>query len=251
MSEWAADWLSYRPGDFLMFAPRTYWRLFELHNEAWWPLQVSALLCAAAGSAALLRGCGRLPPGLSRTAVLVLAAAVGFVAWTFVCTLYAPVNWAAEGLAAALAAVALALMVLAASTTMAPAGAAGSAPTTLVRRGAAVLLLAAALAWPAASWWAGGGWLAAEVVGLAPDPTLAAVLAALLVARPAGGARLLARASWLAAWWLALACLAFSAATLATMGSPQGLLPAAAIAAAAGLWRSARRADAATGHMPA
>ena len=35
-----ADWLSYRPQDFLLFSPRTYWRLFELHNEALWPLHL-------------------------------------------------------------------------------------------------------------------------------------------------------------------------------------------------------------------
>jgi hypothetical protein len=29
-----SEWWTYRPGDFLMFAPRTYWRLFELHNQA-------------------------------------------------------------------------------------------------------------------------------------------------------------------------------------------------------------------------
>ena len=34
-----SEWWTYRPSDFLMFAPRTYWRLFELHNEAWWPAQ--------------------------------------------------------------------------------------------------------------------------------------------------------------------------------------------------------------------
>ena len=32
----------------LLFSPRVYWRLFELHNEALWPLQVPALLLGAA-----------------------------------------------------------------------------------------------------------------------------------------------------------------------------------------------------------
>ncbi|MBL8341263.1 MAG: hypothetical protein JNL30_07320 [Rubrivivax sp.] len=251
MSEWIADWLSYRPGDFLMFAPRTYWRLFELHNEAWWPLQVPAVLCAVAGSVALLRGRRPLPPGLSRAGLLVLAAALGFVAWTFVQTLYAPVNWAADGLAAALAVLALAMVASAMATVRA--GTAHSAPPTFVRRGAAVLMLAAAVAWPAAAPMAGRAWQTVEIVGLAPDPTLAAVLAWLLVARPAVAAHVVAHASWLAAWGLALACLAFSAATLATMGSRQWLLPATAIVAAAWLWCRARRAAAAApaGHMPA
>jgi len=38
------EWWSYRPGDFLLFSPRTYWRLFQLANEALWPLQIPVLL---------------------------------------------------------------------------------------------------------------------------------------------------------------------------------------------------------------
>ena len=38
-----SDWLSYAPQDFLLFSPRVYYRLIELHNEALWPLQVAAL----------------------------------------------------------------------------------------------------------------------------------------------------------------------------------------------------------------
>ena len=30
------DW-SYRLSDFLLFSPRVYWRMFELHNAALWP----------------------------------------------------------------------------------------------------------------------------------------------------------------------------------------------------------------------
>ena len=42
------EWWSYRPGDFLLFSPRTYWRLFQLANEALWPLQIPVLLIGAA-----------------------------------------------------------------------------------------------------------------------------------------------------------------------------------------------------------
>ena len=42
-----SEWWTYRPSDFLMFAPRTYWRLFELHNEAWWPAQAIVSVLAA------------------------------------------------------------------------------------------------------------------------------------------------------------------------------------------------------------
>jgi hypothetical protein len=48
------EWWSYRPGDFLLFSPRTYWRLFQLTNEALWPLQIPVLLIGAAILAMLL-----------------------------------------------------------------------------------------------------------------------------------------------------------------------------------------------------
>lgn len=237
MSEWLADWLSHRPGDFLMFAPRTYWRLFELHNEAWWPLHVPAVLCAAAGVFAVLQARGSPSVWEKRLGLAALAGASLLVAWSFAWQRYAPINWAAEGLAWALAWLALMLAALAATG---PAPMAAGVPSQPVRRGAAVLMLAAVAAWPAAGL-AGHSWRAAEVVGLAPDPTLAATLAWLLVVRPAAAARFVQRATWLAAWWLALACTAFSAATLATMGSPQALLPAAAAVGAVALLRQARR----------
>ncbi len=40
------DWSTYRLEDFLLFSPRTYYRLFELHNAAVWPGQVLALAAA-------------------------------------------------------------------------------------------------------------------------------------------------------------------------------------------------------------
>ena len=32
-----SEWWTYRPSDFLLFAPRTYYRLFELYNAEIWP----------------------------------------------------------------------------------------------------------------------------------------------------------------------------------------------------------------------
>ena len=36
----------HRPSDFLLFAPRTYYRVFELYNAEIWPLQIVALSVA-------------------------------------------------------------------------------------------------------------------------------------------------------------------------------------------------------------
>ena len=63
-----SEWWTYRLSDFLMFAPRTYHRLFELHNAEVWPLQIVTI---AAGLAALWlawRGAG------GRVVAAVLAA---------------------------------------------------------------------------------------------------------------------------------------------------------------------------------
>ena len=38
-----SEWWTYRPEDFLLFSPRVYWRMFELHNAALWPLHVLTL----------------------------------------------------------------------------------------------------------------------------------------------------------------------------------------------------------------
>ncbi len=43
-----SEWWTYRLEDFLLFSPRVYWRMFELHNEAVWPLQIATLLLGAA-----------------------------------------------------------------------------------------------------------------------------------------------------------------------------------------------------------
>ena len=86
-----SEWWTYRPEDFLLFAPRVYWRLFELHNAAVWPLQIPALLLGAT----ILVGLVRPRPWSGRITAGVLAAAWAFVAWTFLWHRYATINWAA------------------------------------------------------------------------------------------------------------------------------------------------------------
>ena len=43
-----SEWWTYSLSDFLLFSPRTYYRLFELYNAAIWPLQILALALGAA-----------------------------------------------------------------------------------------------------------------------------------------------------------------------------------------------------------
>ena len=230
VSEAWADWLSYRPSDFLMFSPRTYWRLFELHNLAWWPLQVLALAAGAAGAVAVARA-GAVA---QRAVPWMLAAAWGFVAWYFHAERYAPINWAAVGLAWLFAAQALVLVGLASLPAVpvlaGTSGAhlqrghwrnAGAAPQ---RRWAAVALwLFALVLYPCLAPLQGRPFAQSEVLGLAPDPTVVATLAWLLATSGRAPTEVWRRLFRIAAWALALAAAAASAATLATMGEPQAL----------------------------
>ncbi|PZO18328.1 MAG: MFS transporter permease [Burkholderiales bacterium] len=218
-----SEWWTYRPEDFLMFAPRTYWRRFELHNQAWWPAQVLAVVAGLAIAVGLWRG----KPGTLRFAATVLALSCAFVAWAFLWQRYAAINWAAEGLAWAFGALASGLLVLSTRSSLA-------LTTGRVRlRVGLGLLLWAVFVHPLLALATGRPWVQAEVLGLAPDPTAIATLGVLLCA-DAG-----TRATRVLLGMLrggALAWCAVSAATLATMGSAQGwVMLGAVLVAAAGL----------------
>ena len=51
-----SEWWTYSLSDFLLFSPRTYYRLFELYNLAIWPAQILALALGLAILALWLRG---------------------------------------------------------------------------------------------------------------------------------------------------------------------------------------------------
>ena len=36
-----SEWWTYTLSDFLLFSPRTYYRLFELYNDEIWPAQIA------------------------------------------------------------------------------------------------------------------------------------------------------------------------------------------------------------------
>jgi hypothetical protein len=203
-----SEWWTYRPEDFLLFSPRVYWRLFELHNEALWPGQLAALaLLLALAVLAAVR-----PPGHGRLVAAGLALAFAVSGWSFVWSRYATINWAAEYLAPLFAAEALLLALVAAVG-----GLHGA------RRGAAavigwmLVLLAAAM--PLAAPLFGRDWATAEVFALAPDPTAIATLGLVLTL---GGRAALALLPIPLLW-----C-AVSALTLWTMGEPAFWLPFAA-----------------------
>lgn len=195
-----SEWWTYRLSDFLLFAPRTYWRQFELMNLQWWPLQ--PLLLAAGGliALALWRGSVRA----RRLAGLGLALAWALSAWAFLWQRYAGIHWLAPWFAAAFVLQALLLAALAWRAVPAPS------------RLAALWVLGAVLLYPGLGRLAGRPWAQAEVFALAPDPSAIA-----------GFALLLGQRTWraLPAWPIPLAWCALSGATLWTMEEALAVVP--------------------------
>jgi len=156
-----SEWWTYTLSDFLMFSPRTYWRLVELYNRDFWPLQGVML---TAGLGALWLATSRRIHAF-RLSALMLTAAWLWVGWAFLWERYTTINWAAQYVAIAFAVQALLLARLALSS-----GQAAAQPG----RGARALgglLTAASLLYPLLGWVFGRPWGQAEVLGMAPEPT--------------------------------------------------------------------------------
>jgi hypothetical protein len=209
-----SEWWTYRPADLLMFAPRTYWRLFELHNEALWPAQALTAL------AALIMAGGLWQRRVSavRAGLALLAACWALVAWTFFWQRYAPINAAAGAFAIAFAVQAGGLLALV------PALDARTSSLTGPRWAGLALLGWALVAHPCLASISGRPWSQAEFFGLAPDPTAIGTLGVLLLV---SSQRRWVRFLLTVLWFLALSWCAVSAATLWTMGSSQGWVSAA------------------------
>ena len=176
------EWWSYGLGDFLLFSPRTYYRLIERYNSGLWPLH----LVAVAAGIALLAVQRRPTPGRTRAACAILAIAWAWVGWAFLHRRYATINWAAEYFACGFAVEAVLLAVVAGRPDWLRLG---------DRRGPAALIgtvvLALALVYPVMAPLAGRPWPAAECFGLLPDPTAIATLGLLLHGRGSARAALL------------------------------------------------------------
>jgi hypothetical protein len=223
-----SEWWTYTLSDFLLFSPRTYYRLFELHNAAIWPLQIVAVALGVAILALVWRGGARQGRGIAA----ILAAAWLWVAWAFHLERYATINWAAEYFAAGFAIEALLLLWI------------GIVRSRLAfRMGARVaervglgLFLFALAVQPLVGPLVGRKWSQLELFGLAPDPTAVATLGVLLLAT--------GRAPWALLPVPILWC-AISGATLLAMEAPDAFLPpiAALLVLLAALWKTRIRPE--------
>lgn len=170
-----SEWWTYRLSSFLLYSPRTWFRLHELHNAEQWPLHVLALALGIALLVLIRR------PGTSagRAAALILAACWVWVAWAFHLRRYASINFAATYFAAAFVIEALLLVWI--GTVRGRLTFESSVP--LVRRVGFWLFAFALIAQPALGPLAGRNFRQSEYFGIAPDPTVTATLGILLLAR--------------------------------------------------------------------
>lgn len=220
-----SEWWTYRPSDFLLFAPRTYYRLVEGYNAELWPWHVLALAAALTIVALAWR---RVRPA-GRVIAVALAVAWSVVAWRFHWQRFATINWAATYYAVAFA-LESALLLWAALR-----GRLHFGGTSRRRRYAGLTLIVTALAVvPFATLASGRPWRQIEVAGLAPDPTAILTLGVLLLAQ---------RAPWSLHVVPVLWCFV-AGMTLWTMRAPDAMVPllAGAFAALAALYmRLSRR----------
>lgn len=224
-----SEWWTYRLTSFLLFSPRTYYRLLELYNLAIWPAQIAGLAIGLAIFALLI---GKRGPR-ERIIAGLLAVCWLWVAWAFHYQRYAQINWVAPWFAAAFAFQGLLLLVLGVL-----AGRIVFERPAVARFWIAIAVIAfAVLGYPLLAPLAGRPWTTVEIFGVAPDPTAIATVAALALVR--------GRIRWLLLVVPLLWC-AVAAATLWAMESSSssdaspGLQACSASARVP--WRAARRA---------
>jgi len=210
-----SEWWKYTLSDFLLFSPRTYYRMIERYNDAVWPGQLATLALGMLILGLLYR------PALERRWIIsgILAVLWAFVAGAFLWTRYATINWAAGYFAVAFAVEAALLMKL----TIRP------GRDVVGRIGMALFVSSLAL-YPLLAPLLGRGLRQSEIFGVAPDPTVLATLGLLLVAEEPPP------------WWTLVVPLLWclvSGATLWAMGSPEAwLLWLAAVLVLGSRWRA-------------
>lgn len=198
-----SDWWTYRLSDFLMFSPETWHRLFVRLNHEVWPLPLLMLGTGLGLVALVLRGDHRS----LRIATAGLACCWLLVAWLFHWERFREIHLAAGWYAGAFLVQSAVLL-----TPFIPGLSRPPHPSRL--RAGLGLLLFGVLLLPLFGPMQGRPWEAVQYFGLAPDPTVAATLGVLAVAR----------ARWFA-WIIPVLYSALSGATLWALESPDAWVP--------------------------
>ena len=178
-----SEWWTYTISDFLLFSPRTWFRLIEQYNGTFWPLHLAALLLGLLVVSLVLR-----PPAMQgRIIAGSLALLWTWVAVAFLWRRYATINWAAIWFAAAFGIQALLLAWM---------GVVKGNLTFGMRAGVRqliglALLVIAVVCYPLISVMTGRGIAQGEVFGMMPDPTALGTIGVLLLAVGRGRRRLM------------------------------------------------------------
>jgi len=200
-----SEWWTYRLTSFLLFSPRTYYRLLELYNLAIWPAQLAGAAIGIAIIALLIGGRRHR----ERVIAGLLCACWLWIAWSFLLQRYAQINWVAPWFAAAFAFEALLLVGL---------GAFAGRIVFSPPRGtgfwiATALVAISVIGYPLLALLAGRPLTTAEAFGVTPDPTVIGTIATLALVR--------GRIRWLLLVVPLVWC-AVAAATLWAMESTRG-----------------------------
>jgi hypothetical protein len=219
-----SEFLTYGPSDFLLFSPRVYYRQFELHNQALWPAQIIALGLGVTLFFLVLRP----SPVRSRVVAAILGLLWVWVGWVFVWQRYTTINWVAA-YATPLFMLQGALLLAAAATRN---GLDIEKEWRSLRGFALALLLFTLFFYPLLAPLWGRSWQAAEIFGIAPDPTALATLAVVALSR--------SRIRWPLMIVSALWC-AITGATLWAMAAPDfWVAPICALVALTVRWTARR-----------
>ena len=200
------EWWTYTLSDFLLFSPRTYYRLFDLYNHDIWPAQI-----AAVGLGLLILTLVRKRDvRYGRAIAAILAACWLWVAWAFLFVRYDTINWAARYFAIGFAIEAALLVwigLIRDRLLLQP-------RAGLVSKAGLGILLFALFIHPLIGPLIGRPWSQVEVFGIAPDPTAVTTLGVLLTAQPHNWPLLIIPLLW---------CV-ISGATLWAMQSPEAIV---------------------------
>jgi hypothetical protein len=194
------EWWTYRLSDFLMFTSSTYFRLFELSNREWWPLQLVFIL---AGWLTIYFIARKPSPVVITAASMLFGFTWIWIAWEFHWLRYAPVMlaapWFAGGFVLQGTAMAIAGRFLSRFDRRRPIES---------RLGLALLAIGLVIQ-PVLGLAMGRPVAQLQVFGLAPDPTVTATIGFLFYIR----------ASW-SLFVIPLLWCAITAATLSTLEVP-------------------------------
>jgi hypothetical protein len=167
------EWWTYSLSDFLLFSPRTYYRLLQRYNEAVWPAQLLTLALGV-GILALLRR-----PSARQRQIIggILALLWAWIAWGFLWQRYATINWVISYVAPAFVLEALVLLWWG--------GVRGrlrfQASQSLAGMLGVGLAVVGLLLYPLITPLSGRPWSQAEVFGIHPDPTALGTLGLVLL----------------------------------------------------------------------